>query len=139
MGTGWHRDIALLIARVGIGVIFVAHGWQKLNESTIEGVQAFFTSINAPLPEITAYVVTYLELVGGAMLIIGVLTPLVGFLLFCNMVGAFVLVHVEHGVFVEDGGFELVLALGVGSLLIAACGAGAISLDRMLPGLSRFS
>ncbi|MBB3035935.1 DoxX family protein [Hoyosella altamirensis] len=139
MGTGWHRDIALLIARVGIGIIFVAHGWQKLNDQGIEGVQAFFTSINAPLPEISAYVVTYLELVGGALLIIGALTPLVGFLLFCDMVGAFVLVHAEHGVFVNDGGYELVLALGVGSLLIAACGAGRLSVDRMIPGLNRFS
>lgn len=139
MRTGWHTDLALLIARVGIGIIFVAHGWQKLNEQGIEGVQAFFTSINAPLPEITAYVVTYLELVGGIMLIIGALTPLVGFLLFCDMAGAFLLVHVEHGVFVDDGGYELVLALGVGSLLIAAIGAGRISFDAMVPGLRRLT
>ncbi|WP_149361038.1 DoxX family protein [Lolliginicoccus suaedae] len=135
MAHGWHRDIAVLIARIGIGIVFTAHGWQKLNEQTIDGVQQFFTSINAPLPEITAYIVTYLELVGGIALIIGALTPVVGLLLFANMVGAFFLVHVENGVFVSEGGYELVLALGVGSLMIAAIGAGRISIDNFIPGL----
>ncbi|MBD8506144.1 DoxX family protein [Hoyosella sp. G463] len=135
MAHGWHRDIAVLIARIGIGIIFAAHGWQKLNDQTIDGVQQYFASINAPLPEITAYLVTYLELGGGIALIIGALTPVVGLLLFANMVGAFVLVHVENGIFVADGGYELVLALGVGSLMIAAIGAGRISVDAFIPGL----
>ncbi|WP_278313355.1 DoxX family protein [Lolliginicoccus levis] len=135
MAHGWHRDIAVLIARIGIGIVFAAHGWQKLNETTIEGVQQYFTSINAPLPEITAYLVTYLELGGGIALIIGALTPVVGLLLFANMTGAFFLVHVENGIFVTDGGYELVLALGVSSLMIAAIGAGRISVDAFIPGL----
>ncbi|GGC68265.1 DoxX family protein [Hoyosella rhizosphaerae] len=135
MASGWHRDIAVLIARIGIGIIFVAHGWQKLNDMTISGVQAFFTSVNAPFPEITAYVVTYIEIIGGGLLILGALTPLVGLLLFSVMTGAFVLVHVENGIFVENGGYELVLALGVGALMIAAIGAGRISIDNFIPGL----
>jgi len=48
------------------------------------------------------------------------------------MVGAFFIVHSGNGIFVDAGGYELVLALGVGSLLIATIGAGRISVDGLI-------
>ena len=50
------------------------------------------------------------------------------------MLGAAVFVHFENGVFAADNGYELVVALGVGSLLLAAFGAGRISIDGVTKG-----
>ncbi|MFC4605439.1 DoxX family protein [Rhodococcus kronopolitis] len=134
MKSSAFRDLALLIARVGIGVIFVAHGWQKFFTNGIEKTQAGFDAMGAPMPDVSAIVSATIELVGGFALIAGIATPIAGILLFLNMVGAFFIVHVNNGIFVTDGGYELVLALGVGSLLIAASGAGRLSIDALLGG-----
>ena len=85
-----------------------------------------------PAPGLSAYFATFVELVGGAALIIGLLTPVVAVLLILDMLGAFFIVHAGSGVFVADGGYELVLALGVGLLLVAVYGAGRFSADAIL-------
>lgn len=125
------RDLALLIARIGIGVVFVAHGWQKFFTNGIDATQQAFDAMGVPLPEVSAIVAAVIELVGGFALIAGVATPIVGILLFLDMLGAFFTVHVDKGIFVSEGGYELVLVLGVASLLIAATGAGRLSVDGL--------
>jgi putative oxidoreductase len=50
------------------------------------------------------------------------------------VLGAAVLVHLTHGLFVTDNGWELVGALGAGALVLAATGAGCYSVDRLLHG-----
>ena len=132
MRTTLHHDIALLIARIGLGVIFVAHGWQKVHDYGHAGVTASFEGMGVPLPGLSAYYAAYVELIGGVLLIAGALTPIVGLLLFLDMAGAFVIVHLENGVFVTDGGYELVVALGVGALVLAAVGPGRFSADKLL-------
>ncbi|PTR42896.1 putative oxidoreductase [Rhodococcus sp. OK611] len=132
MKSAAFRDLAILIARVGIGVIFVAHGWQKFFTMGIDKTQIAFEGMGAPMPDLSAIVAATIELVGGFALIAGVATPIAGILLFLNMVGAFAIVHYDKGIFVGEGGYELVLALGVGSLLLAATGAGRFSVDGIL-------
>ncbi len=62
-----------------------------------------------------------------------------GVLLFLDMLGAYLFVHMGgNGVYVSDGGWELVGALGLGSLLLAAVGSGAFGLDRFLAPRMRF-
>ena len=126
------RSLALLIARIGLGVIFVAHGWQKFQTNGLEATKAGFTSMGVPAPGLSAYIATFVELVGGAALIIGLLTPVVAIVLILDMLGAFFIVHAGSGVFVADGGYELVLALGIGLLLVAVFGAGRFSADSIL-------
>lgn len=126
------RDLGIFLARLGLGIIFIAHGWQKFFTNTIAGTQAGFESMGAPLPDVSAVLAASIELGGGILLVLGLLTPLVGGLLFLDMVGAFFVAHADKGVFVDKGGFELVLALGVGSLLIAVVGAGRLSVDAVL-------
>lgn len=126
---GVMTSLALLIARIGLGIVFVAHGWQKLDESGLAGVAAGFRKMGIPAPEIAAYYATFVELVGGAALIAGAFTGLAGLLLVADMLGALLFVHISNGVFVNEGGFELVVALGVGSLLLAVLGAGRYSVD----------
>ena len=60
--------------------------------------------------------------------------PVAGALLAANMLGAYLFVHAGNGIFVAKSGYELVLALGVASLLLAAVGAGRISLDHAIFG-----
>ena len=132
MNSSIFRDIATLVARIGLGVIFIAHGWQKFDTNGLDATKAGFEGMGIPLPEISAYFATFVELVGGAALLLGIFTPIVGILLFLNMLGAFVFVHYDKGVFVGENGYELVVALGVGALVLAAIGAGRISLDNVL-------
>ena len=126
------RDAVLLVARVLLGAIFLAHGWQKLTEWGLDGTGAAFEQMGVPLPGIAATVAALIELVGGIALILGALTTVFSLLLVLDMVGAAVLVHIGNGVFITENGWELVAALGAGALLLAAAGAGAYSVDRTL-------
>ncbi len=125
-------DIALLVSRVALGVILVAHGWQKFNEWTLSGTAAAFGDMGIPAPTVAAAFAATVELLGGAVLILGVLTPIAAVLNMLIMLGALLLVHIGNGVFVDDGGFELVLALFAGLLTIAVLGAGKFSIDGVL-------
>src|SRR5699024_5073755 len=78
------------------------------------------------LPDLAAPFATFVELIGGALLILGALTPLVGVLLAANLIGALVIVHLTPVPFVDQGGWELVAALAAGALLIAAAGPGRL-------------
>ncbi len=128
------RDLALLLTRIALGVIFIAHGWQKLSTNTIEGTAAFFDQSGVPLPTASAWAAALVELIGGAALVLGLAVPVVGLLLAADMIGAYLFVHAGNGVFVMEGGWELVLALGVTSVLLACVGAGRFSLDALLLG-----
>ena len=125
-------DVALLVSRVALGIILVAHGWQKFNEWTVAGTAGSFDDMGVPAPEIAAAFVTGVEVIGGVALIIGLVTPLVAALNMVNMLGAIVLVHAQNGMFVSDGGFELVLAIFAGLASIALLGAGQFSADGVL-------
>jgi putative oxidoreductase len=124
-------DVVLLFARTAIGVVFVAHGWHKLHTAGIDRTQHMFKAIGIPAPSISALYTTFVELVGGAMLIAGVLVPLAGVLLFLTMVGAFLFVHMDKGIFVSEGGYEYVLTLGAATLMLAVVGGGRYGVDRL--------
>lgn len=93
--------------------------------------------MDIPLADVSAIAAATIELVGGIALLIGFATRIAGVLLFLDMLGAFFLVHVGKGIFVSEGGYELVLALGVASLLIAGVGAGRVSVDAFVGKNSR--
>lgn len=125
-------DVALLVARVGLGVVLTAHGWQKWSTYTLDGTATSFADMGIPLPMAAALFATVVELAGGLALIAGLLTPLFALLNLANLAGAFVLVHAGNGVFVTDNGYELVLALMAGLLVVAALGAGRYSVDAAI-------
>ena len=58
----------LMVLRVVLGIAFLIHGWSKFSGG-VEGVAGFFTSLNIPAPSLVAYIVSIVELVGGALLI----------------------------------------------------------------------
>lgn len=129
---------ALLVLRIVAGIVFFMHGWQKLVDDGISATQQGFDGMGAPLPDITAVIVTFVELVGGTMLIAGALTRIVAILLVIDMVSAMVIVHIENGIFVTNGGYELVFLLAGISLALGIAGPGAYSADAIsgLPGFS---
>lgn len=127
---------ARTILRIVTGFLFAAHGWQKFNEFTIAGTQAAFTQMGVPAATFVAPVVATLELVGGAALILGVLTRVFAALLAVDMLGALFLVHASAGIFAATGGYELVLILAAAALAVALVGAGKVSVDKALFGRS---
>ena len=127
-------DVALLLGRVLLGVLFFAHGWQKLFTNGIKGTAAFFDQAGVPLPTVSAWVAALVELVGGALLVLGLVVPVAAVLLLVDMLGAYAFVHSGKGLFIDEGGFELVGALGAGCLLLLALGAGRYSLDHQVFG-----
>jgi putative oxidoreductase len=126
------QDAVLLIARIAIGAVFIAHGWQKLSTNGIDSTSATFRQADVPLATASAWVASLIEIAGGIALIAGVLVPVFATLLALDMLGAYLFVHMGEGMFVNEGGFELVLALGVASLLFMAFGAGRYSVDRAI-------
>lgn len=121
-------DLALTILRVAIGIIFVAHGYQKLAIYTLPGTTGAFTQMGVPLPTLTAPLIAFLELLGGTALITGLFTRVAAALLALNMLGALALVHLKAGFF-NPNGIEFPLALLAASVALVLTGAGAFSLD----------
>ncbi|MEU1954648.1 DoxX family protein [Nocardia rhamnosiphila] len=128
------RNLLILLARVGLGVVFLAHGWQKFVTNGLDATQRGFESMGAPLPGISAILAAAIELAGGAGLILGVITPVWAVLLVADMVGAYLITHMGNGLFVNSGGSELVIGLGAGALLLLCTGAGRFSVDGLLGG-----
>ncbi|MFI0370903.1 DoxX family protein [Actinomadura sp. 1N219] len=129
-------DAVAVLARLGVGLVFMAHGWQKI-EAGITATGRSFDDLGVPLPTAAAVYAAFAELLGGAALIAGLALPVTGLLLFADMAGAFVFVHAGEGLFMVDGatvenGYELVLVLGLASLLFAAGAGGRLTLDQWI-------
>jgi putative oxidoreductase len=132
-------EFAPLVVRVLIGAIMAAHGWQKLMGGPAN-FGGFLSQLGVPLPALMAWVVTLVELVGGILLIVGLLSRLAALLLTIDLVVAIALVKVNVGFLSVPGadlpGAELDLALIAGFLAIFLAGPGRMSLDHAL-GIER--
>jgi putative oxidoreductase len=124
-------DVSLLIARVVVGVIFAAHGSQKLfGAFGGQGLEATAKALDmGPL----GYLVIIGEFFGGLGLIAGFLSRFSAASLIVIMVGAIAKVHGQNGFFLSDGGFEYNLTL-IGLLApILIAGPGRFAVGRLLP------
>ncbi|MGH3940988.1 MAG: DoxX family protein [Pseudonocardiaceae bacterium] len=131
------RDTALVVARIVLGVVLIAHGAQKFFTNGIDGTATGFASMEIPLPTLSAFVAATIELVGGALLILGLATAIAGLLVVLNMLMAALLVHVGNGIFVTDGGWELVGVIAALALTLAAVGPGRFSVDHAVSARRR--
>jgi putative oxidoreductase len=123
--------------RVALGGVMLAHGLAKLLVFTLPGAAAFFAAHG--FPGWTAYPVTLLEIVGGALLVVGVYARLIAAALIPVMLGA-LLVHLPNGWMFSapGGGWEYVAFLVVALTAQALLGDGAFALRRTrLPPLRR--
>jgi putative oxidoreductase len=134
------RDLVLLLARIGLGVIMIAHAkleWD-FGGGSLAGVGQLFAQSGVPLPAISGPANVLLEFVGGVTMIVGLAVPIVGVLMALNMVGAWVLVHPGPLFAMDQTGPELVIVIGLLSLVLAVTGSGRFGVDHLIvPRLSR--
>ncbi|MBP2706609.1 DoxX family membrane protein [Microbispora sp. RL4-1S] len=125
------HDLASLAARMGVGGIFFANGWHKL-EAGLTATATQFADLHAPLPDLWAAVTMLIELLGGVMLIAGLAVPAIGLVLFAEALAVFVLTAGDTGLPLTGGDIRLIVALGAASALLAVVGAGRVSIDHMV-------
>lgn len=128
------RDVAALIGRVAVGVVFLAHGLQKW-DTGLDGVTNMVSGIGVPLPTLSALFLIVVETIGAVAFIVGAALPVLGILLAADMVGAIFFVHIDAGL-TGQSGYELVLVLGAAALALGFNG-GRFSLDHLLVGRRR--
>ena len=122
-------DVSLLILRVVVGIIFAAHGAQKLFGAFEGPGLAKIVAMMGPI----GYLVTIGEFFGGLGLIVGFLTRFSAASLIVIMLGAIGMVHGKNGFFLDKDGFEYNLAL-IGLLApILIAGPGRYAIGRYLP------
>lgn len=134
-------DLALTILRLVLGVVFFAHGAQKMlgwfGGYGFSGTMGFFTH-QVGLPAPAAFLVIITEFFGGLGLILGFLTRIPALGIAVEMIGAIFLVHLPNGFFMnwagnqKGEGYEYhLLSIAVAAALLLR-GAGAFSVDRAL-------
>jgi putative oxidoreductase len=126
----------LLTLRVPVGIIFLAHGAQKLfgwfGGYGLEGTGGFFASVGLEPGYLLALLAGSAEFFGGLALIAGFLVrPAAAALAFTMLVAIFA-VHIEGGLFLTNNGYEFALALLAASVALLFNGGGRLSVDRSL-------
>jgi len=126
----------LTAIRIVFGIIFAAHGAQKLfgmfGGYGIAGTAQYMESLGLAPGHLMAILAGGTEFFGGLALIIGLLTrPAALGLTFLSLVAIFS-VHIHNGLFMANNGYEFALALLGGSIAVLIEGAGKLSLDRAI-------
>jgi putative oxidoreductase len=120
------RGAAHAILRIGAGLLFVEHGLQK-----IIGIMGGFGAPGATAPLMSRFgVAGWLELAGGALIILGAFTQPVAAVLAVEMIIAFFIAHLPRGGWPVQNAGELALLYCVIFVFLAANGAGPYSVDR---------
>src|SRR5881628_2596551 len=108
-------DAGLLIVRAIVGLLFVGHGTQKLfgwwGGGGIDGTGGMFVQLGYPAPRKMAALAGFAESGAGALLALGLATPLAAAMLIGVMVNAIGAVHLDKGLWVTKGGFEYPLVM----------------------------
>jgi len=123
----------LALLRVVLGIIFAYHGYLKLfAPGGFTGTVGFLTTLGIPLPTYSALLVAFVEFFGGLFLLLGMVTKWSSLLLIIDMLVAFFMVHLKNGLLVSKGGYEFVLILLAGLIVVLVNGAGSFSLGKKI-------
>jgi putative oxidoreductase len=137
---GTSNDVSLTILRLVLGVVFLAHGAQKMlgwfGGHGFHGTMASFTGMGIPAP--VAFLIICTEFFGGLGLIVGLLTRIASLGIAGLMIGAIFMVHLPNGFFMnwmgtqKGEGIEYhLLAIAMAAALLLR-GAGKFSADHAL-------
>jgi putative oxidoreductase len=126
--TAAKTDWGIAIPRVAVGIVFLAHGSQKLFIYGFQGVEGVFAQMGFPMPRILGPFVALLELIGGIALILGLLTRWASVLFAIEMGVAILKVHLAAGFFLPKG-IEFAFMMCAASVALALAGPGAAALE----------
>lgn len=128
-------DTELVILRVTLGVVIAAHGYAKFfRGGRIPGTAGWFDSIGMRPGRLHALLAATTEVAAGALLVLGLVTPLAAALVIALMLVAAWTVHRGNGFFIVGDGWEYNLVLGLSAFAVAVAGPGALSIDHLLAG-----
>ena len=137
---GTEAGFGTLALRIPIGIIFVAHGAQKLFGAFggygLEGTGQFMASLGLTPGYLMALLAGSAEFFGGLALLFGVLVRPAAAALAVAMLVAIFSVHIDKGLFVDKNGYEYALALLAASVALLISGAGRLSLDSAIAARS---
>lgn len=119
------QPLGLLILRLVLGTIMIAHGWQKI-AGHLHGIMGMLPHLG--IPAWMAYLVVAAEFGGGILVVLGLLTRFAATAIFIDMTVAILKVHLKNGL-TGQGGFEFPLACWAIAFALIFFGAGPISLD----------
>ncbi|HEY6630173.1 MAG TPA: DoxX family protein [Rhizobiaceae bacterium] len=125
--TGSTASVGILVGRILLSIMFIFAGYSKL--TAIAGTAGWFASIGLPVPTVTAVVVGLVELVGGIAILVGYQTRLAALVLAAFTIAATLIAHTDLADQVQQLFFMKNLAVTGGFLVLAAAGAGALSID----------
>lgn len=132
--------LAPLAVRIPVGIIFVAHGAQKLfgwfGGYGLEGTGQWMDSIGLHPGVLLALLAGSAEFLGGLALLLGLLVRPASAVLAFTMLVAIFSVHIGKGLFMANGGYEYALALLAVTVALCISGAGRVSLDKLLASRS---
>ena len=129
-----YGQFGLLGLRVVLGIVFLYHGYDKVFVKGIPAITGFMNGLGLPAPELMAYLVSYGELIGGALMILGLLTFWVSVDFTIIALVALFTVHISKGFSAMQGGYEYILLILAASFFMLTHGAGKYSLDVFMLG-----
>lgn len=128
--------LGLTVLRIFVGIIFAAHGSQKLfglfGGYGLAGTAQWMESIGLAPGHLMALLAGGTEFFGGLALIIGLLARPAALGLSFTLLVAIFSVHISHGLFMANNGYEFALALLGGTVAVLLEGAGKFSLDAAI-------
>lgn len=125
-------DLAVLLLRIMVGLTMMAHGYNHLwGGDGLAGTARWFGSLGMRPPKLHAVLSGVGEITAGAVLAIGLLTPLAAAFVIGTMVVAGVAAHRANGFFAFQGGYEYVLMIAVVCAVIGLLGPGMVSVDAL--------
>ncbi len=124
------QDIGLLVARVALGLVLIGHGWHRFSSGM--GPAADNLSLyGLPQPQLFAWGATVLEVLGGALLVFGLLTPVVAAVVVAEQVMVIAWMKWRNGLWLTTDGVEYPVILAVLALVLVVFGSGRAGVDNL--------
>jgi putative oxidoreductase len=131
-------NMALLILRVAVGVVFLAHGINHIyGGGKIAGTARWFESLGMKPGILHAWMASLVEVAAGAALVLGLFTPIAAAGVVGVMLVAFITNHMKNGFFIfrPGEGYEYVMTLTLVAIAIGTIGPGQWSIDGHVSAL----
>ena len=125
-------DLGILVLRLALGIMFVAHGLQMafglFGGSGVKGFSQMLSGLGFAPAMLWAYIASYTVLLGGLLVIFGVQTRLAAVLLLILILTAGISVHLGKGFFLSNGGYEYTFIIAAICLALILLGPGKFNI-----------